>query len=342
MSIKLALAAALLILTGAASAAPTESRVLEVPSSASWQHAGSGLVLPSRVAGLGRGPIADRTAEEQDVSAAYEGEEGLFTTVYIYQTPLPDVAIWTDRALAAIMLRPDFGADPAASPAPIPFQRPGASSANGLRVSLPLVAPGRTSTALAIAPIGDWLVKIRMTSTQLDPGALHSRLTTFIAGLRWPAEAKPLPAATAMSPCADSLALKKAKVVGSDMATALMGLVMSSEFAKAEGAEPIAVRYCREPGPLKTYGVYRPNGVRDSYVIAVGDSGSALRVASELTLDGLESGRAAKRVGMTLLERNSASSLPSFNRLPPPEQALEVAFGNRGESVSLTIEDPKK
>ena len=335
-------AAALLPAAGPALAQP-QPRVLEVPATASWQHAATGMILPPRAAGLSRGSLVDRTAAEQDVGADYGGEEGLTTSVYIFQTMLPDAAVWTDRALAAILLRPQFGLDPAAIPTPVPFRRPGAAAASGLRASLPLAAGGFTSTSLAVVPLRGWLVKVRMTSTRLDPAALDSRMTAFLAALRWPAEAKPAPAAAPVLPCPDSLAFKKAKIVRDEMADVLMHAITGTvEMQQVEDGKAEAAVYCREPGPLKPYGVYRPNRSRRGYVIAMGDSGTALRLAPAVSIAMFEGGSAPRKVAMTLMEHDRTSVLPSFNRLPPPEQAMAVAFsGQPRETISVTTSPPK-
>jgi hypothetical protein len=337
--------AAALLLAGAPAVAQPQPRMLEVPATASWQHEATGMILPPHAAGLSRGGIVDRTAAEQDVSADYGGEDGLTTTVYLFQTPLPDPALWTDRALAAIVLRPGFGLDPNAVPAATPFRRPGAAAASGLRASVKLNGSGLASTAVALVPLQGWLVKVRMTSARLDPASLDARLTAFIEALRWPAEPKPAPAAVPVAACPDSLAFKKAKTVRDDMSDVLMNAITGSiEQDQSEAGKAGRLQYCREPGPLGPYGVYRPNGRRDSYVIALGDAGSALRLAPALSLDMLTSGRSGGgKVAMTLLERDTTSVLPSFNRLPSPDQAMAVAFSGRPrETISVTTGPPKK
>ena len=73
-------------------------------------------------------------------------------------------------------------------------------------------------------------------------------------------------------------------------------------------------------------------------MIAVGDSGTALRLAPALTLSG-----GGDRVAMTLLEYDRTSVLPSFNRLPSPQQAMAVAFsGAARETISITTSPGKE
>jgi hypothetical protein len=325
-------------------AAQTQPRILEVPATKSWQHAATGMILPSTAAGLSRGAITDHTAAEQDVGAVYGGEDGLTTSVYLFQTPVPDVAVWTDRALAAIILRQELGLDRAALPSAVPFKRPGAATASGLRATLPLSANGLTATAVAVAPLNGWLLKVRMTSARLGPDALDARMSAFIGALRWPGEAKAAPAAAAVLACPDSLAFRKAKTVKDDMGDVLMNAIAGTvEAGQVDKGEAEAAVYCREPGPLKAYGVYRPNRGLAAYVIALGDSGRALRLAPALSVDMFTGGSQGKRVAMTLLEHDRTTVLPSFNRLPSPEQAMAVAFsGERRETISVTTSPGKK
>src|SRR4051794_20676419 len=157
-----------------ARAEQTQPRTLAVPATASWQHAESGMILPPRVDGLVRGEIHDSTDTEMDVSAGYTDQaEGLAATVYLYRTMVPDVALWFDRALTVIMLRPGWGLEGAPPPTPIAFARPGSATLSGLRASQDVNIADVHSTAVAIVPLGaNWLLKIRLSSPRLDRAAL--------------------------------------------------------------------------------------------------------------------------------------------------------------------------
>ena len=325
--------AAGLVFAAAASAAP---RTLEVPATAAWQHAATGMVLPSKPAGFGRTSLADSTAEELDVHAQYEAPgEGTRATVYLYKTGVPDVALWFDRAVAAILGTPGYGVDRATVPAPAGFARPGETQSSGLSTVLPATGLGLRSTGVAVVGLGEWLIKLRMSSSSLDPAALSVRMNAFLAGLRWPAAtgagAPPRPIAA----CAAPLAAKRAKVIRPEMANVLIDLVTADMVAdKAKGPAPV---YCRDPAALGPHGVYRPDGSKRSYLIALNDAGIALSVAPAISIDELGSG-GGKRWSMTLLGRDTRSALPSFNRLPPPDQALKVWLGGGGPGVSVSTD----
>lgn len=341
LPLKAACAALLLALVVAqpAQAQQAQPRVLAVPAAAAWQHAATQIILPPRVAGLRRGEIRDSTAEELDVVADYDNAaEGVAGTVYVFRTQTPDAALWFDRALTAIQLRPGWGLEGAAPPAPTGFARPGAPLASGLRASLDVGTPEVRSTALAIAPLGDFLVKVRLSSARLDQAGLDALLTRFIEGLRWPAAAATGErAAVAIAPCPEPLRFRRARVVRSDASDVLMTLLSSAVVAQREGPPPV---YCREPG-ASGHGVYRVEGSRDSYLLALGDAGVALSVGQALNLGALtgEGGGGGRRYSVTLLDRSATSALPSFNRLPPPDQAIALVFGNFGPVVSISTED---
>ncbi|MGZ8998117.1 MAG: hypothetical protein ACXW2T_04580 [Allosphingosinicella sp.] len=327
-----------LALAAPAAFAQPQPRTLVTDAGAPWTHKLTRIVLPATAAGLTRSEVRDGTSEELDVVADYRDPEGdLITTVYVYRTGLPVAAIWFDRAAWAIQSLPQYGLNGAPLPAATPFARPGARAASGLRMAADLPGPELRSTAVAIAPTGDWLVKVRMTSHKLDRAGLDSKLDSLLSALGWPAEPKATYAAAPILPCPRPLKTKQARIVRDDMTQMLMNSVIGISMER-EGAPPV---YCREPGLPPELGVYRAGADEKSYVIALGDSGLALSVGGALSLDALMGGSSSKSFSMTRLDRNGTSVLPSFNRLPPPQQALSVALGSSPMiSTTTRVEAP--
>jgi hypothetical protein len=315
----------------ALAAAQTAPRVLAVTPANAWQHAETQIILPPRVGGLARIDIRDNGQDEQDVFATYaDRDEGMIAFVYIYRTGAGDLPLWFDRALAAIML-PQAGAAP---PAIAGFTRPGASAASGLRAAMSDNAPGMRSTAIAMAPLGpSWLVKIRLGSQRLEPGALDERLSAFVAALRWPAETGTASVAVPIEPCPTPLQLREARIVRVETSDVLMDSIIGS--IEPEPGQPVAPPpvYCREPGATVERGVYRPDRSTDSYLIALHDAGLAVGVGDASGLSQLL-GNNRRRFSVTLYGRNATSSYPSFNRLPPPVQAY--ALVRDGQPLSTT------
>jgi hypothetical protein len=321
-------------------AQPSGPRTLEVPATAAWQHAASQMILPRSIAGLARSDVKDFGTGELDVVGTYQHPtDGITASVYIYRTMTADAALWFDRALAAIMMRPAFTSSGAAAPVPAVFTRPGASTASGLRAALEFNSAETRGTAVAIAPIGPWLVKIRLSAARLDRAGVDALMTRLIQDLRWPAESAAERAAVPIEPCPDPLRFRQARVMRSDTANVLMDLMVGVVAAQAEERSPPPV-YCREPGPLADYGVYRPNRSTNSYLVALGDAGLALTVGPAMDIAELSGGGGrGSRYSMMMQDRESTSALPSFNRLPPPAQAVSVAMGG-GPRMSVSTGDP--
>lgn len=309
-------------------------RAIAAGDDAPWRHARTGIALPPRVGGLVRRSIGDTTTDELDVAATYvDREDGVIALVYIYRTMTPYVPLWFDRQVDTIML-PQAGA---ARPVISPFTRPRASVASGLRAAMTDNVSGMRSTAVAIAPLGAWLVKIRLGSARLDPAALDERLTAFIAALSWPAEAGTAPAAVPVQPCATPLQLRQARIVASRTEDMLLDSAVATVEPEAPAGPPPV--WCREPGATLERGVYRPDGATDTYLIALNEAGIALEITDATALSALLGGsHGRRRFSMTLLERNSSSTLPSFDRLPPPDQALALARSSTPTSTT-TIGD---
>jgi len=324
---------------GSQAAAQPRPRALDVPAANSWQHAQTRMILPPEAAGLTRREIGDLGEGEMDVVAQYDGPDGVIATVYLFRTATPDVSLWFDRAMAMIALRPEYGLAGVALPAPTSFTRPGARVASGLRVALDVPGGQWRSTALALAPLGDHLLKIRFSSTRLDRAALDERLTPFVEALRWPPPPENERAGAVIQPCAEPLRLRNARVLRAEMSDTLMDAIMAVPI---EGvSEQLPPVYCREPGATVQYGVYRPDGSRSAYLIALNDAGIALSLAEAVNLSALlGEGGGRRRISMMLLGREMTSMLPSFNRLPPPAQAISVAFDG-GSVISVTTDRPR-
>jgi hypothetical protein len=328
-----------LALVAQAASAQQQPRLVTASASAPWKHGLTNLVLPAEAAGLVRGEIRDSTAGELDVFTPYvDPARETLAMVYVYRTGVPDVAIWFDRAAWGMRSAPGHGLNDAAVPPPSPFARPGASAPSGLRLAMDVPGPGFKSTALAIAPLGSWLVKVQMSSMRLSGAELDAKLDAVLAALGWPAEIGTPRAAAAILPCTGPLSTKQARVVRDDMTQMLMNSVAGAAL-EGDGPPPV---YCREPGLPPELGVYRADASANAYVVAMNDSGIALSVGPALSLDALMGVGRSKRYSMVMLQRNGTSVLPSFNRLPPPAQAISVARGSTPTlSTTTRVEAPR-
>jgi hypothetical protein len=322
----------------AAQVAPAqEPHALPAEAGAPWTHKLTNMILPASAAGLTRREIRDLTSGELDIFAEYEDPaHQMFAMVFVYRTDVPDAAIWYERAILSLQSAPGHGLSGVAMPSPSPFARPGAGAASGLRLAMDVPGPRFKSMAVAVVPLGNWLVKVQMSSLSLDRAGIDAKLDSMLQALGWPAETAAPRAAAAILPCPKPLRTKPAKIVRDDIGQVLMNSVA---FISMDREGPPAV-YCRDPGVPIELGVYRADGDDNSYVIALGDAGGALSVAPAISLDSLmgEGGR-ARSYSMTMLDHGNTAVLPSFNRLPPPQQALSVA---RSSTPSITTTPPSE
>ena len=309
----------------AAPAAPPR-RDLGVPLGKGWQHADTGVILTATLAGLPRTTLTDFGTTERDVTAEFAGpDRTTIVTVYIYRPALMSVPIWFDRSQTEIMLRDVYrGATPVA-PLPTPFARPGATVASGLRQ---VYVPGRgiyTSTALAVMPVGAWLVAVRLSSTTMNPSEADATLSAVIASIRWPAAASTGVVATPVSECSDMLVFHKATSKKPDMMQVLLGGALAANLLKDHPTDAPPVEWCRDPvTPTVTYAVYRAVGSSDGYTLAVGDAGRIADVYKATTLPG-DPGAGGYAVTYTDLD-GSVATLPSFDRLPQPQQVVDLVL----------------
>ncbi|HEX8401716.1 MAG TPA: hypothetical protein VF628_08450 [Allosphingosinicella sp.] len=315
------------LLIGLACAQPVAAqrglRSLDVPATAPWQHAASGMVLPAEILGSRRVSIGDSGTEELDVVTQYEGEAGLTTTIYLFRSQIPVVPLWFDRGQTVLEALRMAGSEASAPVAGTSFALPGQSVASAMRVTYPFTSGGYKSTGLALTSVNGWLVKVRMSSKSLEPLALDSRLAAFVGAMRWPAAAKPAVAADAIQPCGDKLSFRQAKMVKPDMAQGLLGSLLAMA-GSAKGPDP-SVRYCRESSEGVIYGVYRRVGTKDGYVMAIADSGRLLSIGSSPSIDP----KAKPNYSVALLDLGQTATYPSFDRLPAPKQALQLISSQR-------------
>lgn len=336
---------AITVLTLFASAANAQQRALSVPATSAWQHAKTDLILPPKLAGYPRTAISDATTTELDISASFTApDQSTFITVYLFRPALMSVPVWFDRAEVQILNRSQFGAVRPISDAQA-FVPPRAKIASALRRTY---RPDKNyrSTALAILPLGDWLVAVRLSSTQLEPADAEARLGEVIDAIRWPQSVPESVAAVPVLPCPSALAYaRKAKLIAPDMSSTLMGALLAgvADDVRADPkAQAASVPLCREQPGQPEYGVYRAPAAQDSYVVALGDAGRVVNVSPSLS--GLVDG---KRKGYALALGDLGSTLiyPDFDKLPSPEAAVTAVqrtapvsqTSRSGKNVTITL-----
>jgi hypothetical protein len=98
------------------------------------------------------------------------------------------------------------------------------------------------------------------------------------------------------------------------------------------------VTWCRDGQHSGSFGVYRADGARDAYLIAIGDAGRAVRVGRSggaLVLSEINKDRSGPKAwSVSLIELGRTLTSADYNRLPPPAQAIAIA--QNGRFVSST------
>jgi hypothetical protein len=250
-----------------------------------------------------------------------EGEQTA-VTLYIYRAAVMSVPMWFDRSETQILLRTDvFGTSAPTGPARA-FAGPKAANPSALRrIYVPGKGPNK-STGLAILPLGEWLVAVRISSQALDPVGLEAKLDEVIAGITWPEKVGDAPAAVPVVPCADKLAYEsKAKPMKPDAGQSIMGALLlgvAADMTKDKDGKPILPpQFCREGEPAQQYGVYRAPGSK-GYTLALGDAGRVVTVAGAFATDGKDNG-----YQLSLGDLEQRLIYPNFDKLPTPEAAIQ-------------------
>lgn len=311
-------------------ASPVDARDLPVPADKGWQHAQTGVVVMPQVAGFRRTALTDATDTEHDVAAQFgEDAEGTFATLYLFKPAAGGAAVWFDRAQTALDAGATGKGSAPATIEPVAFALPGGTATTAVRQVHAIPGGPYRSTALAVVPVGDWLVKLRITSRTLTAERLDARLTALVAGLRWPARAREGAAFALVQPCAAPLDYGKAKVVKADGAGMFMSLILPGVIAKQPAAErgPPAL-WCREGERSTDYAAYRADGSVASYILAYNDAGRIARIAPPILAEGK-----GKSVTVTTEDVDgTVSAYPSFSAPPRPAQVWKLLNSGRPTS----------
>lgn len=314
-------------------AAQPQKTAITAPADQPYRFKHSGLSIPATLEGMPRKAIEQFGTEELDVFANYErGAEAI--TIYVYRNVSGAVPVWFDRAVAPIETRRDaYGTVTAAVP-PTAFTPPGQTVASGLMGAWSVTKPPYRGTALALLPVGNWLVKVRYSSGSLDGAALAARLPAVLAALTWPTGLAPAAPARPIADCATPLAYpKKAKVVRDKDANTMSGVLgglleslgsqLSDEKKAGDTAAAVPPLWCRDPGPSPVGAVYRADASTDSYLLAFSDAGRGVLVSHDASAVFLDK-KMPPRWSVALVDLGQTMRYPSFTALPRPADVLAL------------------
>lgn len=318
--------------------------LLTVPAAAwaDWKHRPSGVSLPDEIGDMRRGAERDLSGgQKADVSVQYgNGDEPV--TVYVYRASHPNPALWFERTRTA-MLDNVGGFDTSKPPRAITIG--GGAAPNGLRQEFPTFGKDWRSTSFALIQAGEWLIKVRVSSTTLDEAGVAARMDRLLAAIRFASPPPaPLPLAAPEACRAPAILAAKPKV---DMATVTAAsLIGVAAFADARGGggglSAKAGDWCRDdsdPALHKMTTVYRRLDGQ-GWTALLGDAGMS---ASALMLMPDPIGQASEFSGAGLyFTRNGPTEvIATYDGLPSVAEALgaitPVLRGERKSLASISV-----
>jgi hypothetical protein len=306
LALALALALALSCVPAAA-----QPRAIEAPEG-TYEHPGSLMGAPAELTGLARGEVQDLTGTGRDIMIQYRtSDRSTFLTVYFYRSPHRSAGLWFEQARRSLEVNPVLGGASQARPVGT-FGTPGAASPDAFVVGYGLREQFR-STALAVATVGNWIVKLRMTSSTLDEEAISERIVDAAQALQWP-ERSSAAAATPIQPCSEHLPTtgdaRDTEVDDPVQREAHRQLVAAAH----SGAQP-PLCFDRQEGLL---GIYR-EAEGSGYLLALGDSGRFARIRE------IGGGDGNGVYAVEFYDIDAAYPAGFFRGLPTPQQVLQAS-----------------
>ncbi|HEY0622268.1 hypothetical protein [Sphingomonas sp.] len=313
------LIAAMLLASAAPALAQTGPAPLATDTTRPFTHANSGITLPERLADLQRTGAREYVAPQLDVLFTYKDAEREELSVYIYRVTSGVPAVWFEQAVRPISDRPAFQRMTDID-LPVAFALPGRSVASGMRAAWTVSDSAVRSTALALVPVGDWLVKFRYSSTTHEAASLVRRLDAMIAGLGWPATAADVPAAARIEDCATPLRIDGASKPAPQEGASMLGDALLASLTGTADRKPVA--WCRDRTVKSPVPIYRPAGTDNSYLAALSDSGHAVWVRPGMS--GLVAGNRKPSWAVSIVLAGETVNYAARDRLPPPAQLSEI------------------
>lgn len=335
-SLALAIALVSSALATPASAQPAAPVPIAAKANRAWTHKPSTIAFPAAIDGFARGDMQDLSGGALlDVSVAYDDPIGhTHVNIYVFHAAEPTTALWFDVAATMIATNDKFGTVTPHS-APIAFAIPGATVAAGLRQSFAITQLGRSS-GVALIALGEWVVKLRMTSPVHDSAQLDAAMDRIIQQVAWPKTLPPLAAVTPLTPCPQPRSFgPRAEKAAQDDAAMLLGALVGTlatdnvQKARGKGEAPAAPALCILPDRIGgRLPVYQADGEDGGYAIPLGDYGVLMTIGRD-SLGGLlapdkDKDSAPPPWSVTVKQLDRWLQYPSYATMPPPTQAFEI------------------
>ncbi len=335
---------------------------LKVRKGKPYKHPHSKVSVPATLGGIARDKATAYHDDALDVGLAFDAADGSEAlTIYIYRNTNGAVPVWFEQAVWAIENRDIYGTVTPAIPVRA-FAPPNQTVEAGLMAVYASAGGPFQSTGVALLPVGEWYVKLRASSKTKSPQQLYDWLNAALAEVEWPRSPVAAPIAVPVTSCTTELALdgvaKPAKVDKSDaLIGALLGMAITDASKKPGGTPaPAPAAWCRDGAVLEgNMAAYRADESTTSYLVAAGDNGIGVSVASDsgsalmAVLAKEEDGDIAtdddgttitvppsSNYRITLHVAHQQATYPPLDRLPAPAQAARIASEQKPQSVTNT------
>jgi hypothetical protein len=314
--------------------------VIKVKSGKPYVHKHSGLSVPENLGGMKRSGTKAYFANELDVGIQYEvADASEAITIYIFRNTSGNIPLWFDRAREQIEKRPNFGKVTAISE-PVAFVVAGQENASAMRVTYALSGASYKSSGLALIPVGEFYVKVRVSSSTRTAEDLDGLLSKVISDIKWPSTTTAHPTVAAIKPCENALSFEGTpnRVAQKGANTLFAGLMNSAATAanKDDKTQQTPALFCRDAYNIFPSGVYRRDNATDGYVLALADSGRAIDVGPD-TIEALlkeepkgdgknndDTKDTAKSYSINFQIPDQVMTYGARDRLPSPEQLIQI------------------
>lgn len=281
----------------------------------SWTHSSSGIVVPPTLGGSPRFNGKIIIGPDLDVSVGFSGPDRDAITFFIFRDTTGSVPIWMAQSQAAILLDKK---QPWATPVPpMSFTPPGQAANSGLKmVYVPQGHKTITATGIAIFAVNGWYVKMRLTSFGKSPAAVSAMMESALHEIRFPAPTRALGPVRPIANCPSQLTFGTASDSKASSSALTTGVTSGAPTLRA-------ALWCRDATLEGNRAVYRPTGLGDRYLLAIGDNGNGVSVLPQ-----------AGYYSSNFHTANTIFTLVAQDKMPSPQRILALMSGSR--TVAIT------
>lgn len=313
-----------------------------------WQHAWTAMTFPSRIDAYERRELTQFEDRETNMGARYfAANTGTMLSIYIYRPGQPEPSIWHDRAITALLYNTRMGPFDLDTLKVSTFVPSGGSAPSGIRSVLEGAGDYR-STGTALYRAGDWLIKLRISSSRLPVEALDHELARILDGLPALEMISPTPAYS-VAPCGSAPSFSNAGRMEEDGDSRMVAAVSEGltgdgmladviqEVRNGEKIAPELRNFCSIGEKTDHYAIYLPSDSDDRYVMALGDAGFGISVqpANMLDLVRKANGESVGFYRVTTASGLEVQTFLPFTSMPTPDQAAQAAF-NESPIIATT------